>query len=68
MKMISVKGYKAFHGRMLVQLAPDVKDVAPFVVGPCDWIYNPQTNMWVAEVHAYSANVCTPLFDEWKEN
>lgn len=61
MKMIVVKGYKAFHGRMLVQLAPDVKDVAPFVVGPCDWIYIPDKKKWFADSHAYSEDVCTPI-------
>ena len=68
MKMISVKGYRAFNGRMLVQLAPKVKDVPPFVVGPCDWIYVPTDKKWYADAHAYSEDVCTPLFDEWKEN
>lgn len=68
MKMISAKGRKAFNGRMLVQLAPSVKDVPPFVEGPCDWIYDPETNMWYSDTHSYSANVCTPLFDDWRES
>ena len=68
MQMMSANGHKAFHGRMLVQLAPAVKDVAPFVEGPCDWIYVPETNMWHSNVNSYYADVCTPLFDDWKES
>ena len=67
MQMISVRGYRAFYGRMLVQLAPSVKDVPPFVEGPCDWIYNPETNVWLSKTNAYSSDVCTPLFDDWKK-
>ena len=67
MKMITAKGYKAFHGKMLIQLAPSVKDVAPFIEGPHDWIYNPKTDMWYSDYHSYSGNVTTPLFDDWKD-
>lgn len=64
MKMISVKGYKAFHGKMLVQLAPEASYVAPFIVGPCDWIYIPEQKKWYADQHTYSERVCTPLLAE----
>ena len=67
MKMLSYKGYRAFHGRMLVQLAPDVKDLPPFIEGPCDWFYDPDKQMWCSDQHSYKETVCTPLFDGWKE-
>lgn len=59
--MISVNGYKAFHGKMLIQMAPLASYVAPYVVGPCDWIYIPELKKWISENHSYSDSICTPM-------
>lgn len=67
MNNISVNGREDFTGRMLIHLAPAVKDVPPFIEGPCDWRYDSESNTWHSNAHSYSAASCTPLFDEVAE-
>jgi hypothetical protein len=51
--MISVEGYKAFHGTMLIT----PKCVAPFEL-VCDWLYKPDTGCWYGNGRSFAEEVC----------
>lgn len=56
MHIISVEGYKAFHGDMLITPANPM--YSPFVVQESDWLYKPDTDCWYANGSSYPAQVC----------
>lgn len=56
--MISVDGYKAFHGCMQVSFKSEKSTV---VIGPCDWIYIPERNSWICNDYSFNADECTPI-------
>lgn len=55
MKIISVEGYKAFHGDM--RITP--KNTAePFCIVNKDWLYKPDTNCWYGDGRSFPADIC----------
>jgi hypothetical protein len=51
--MISVEGYRAFHGTM--RITPKCS-VPPFTV-TADWLYKPEYDCWYGGGHSYPANI-----------
>lgn len=59
---------RVFNGKMEIRLAPTIKDVAPFIEGPCRWTYSAEDDVWHSAKNTYPAHACTPLFDDAEEN
>ena len=57
--MISVEGYKAFHGHM--KITPRVVEYSPFYIYNKDWLYKPDTNCWYGDGRSFSASMCEPI-------
>ena len=59
MRIISVEGYKAFHGDMLI--TPQNTEFNSFYISDKDWLYKPDTNCWYGAGRSFPADVCTPI-------
>ena len=59
--MISVEGYKAFHGSM--KITP-VNSSTVILIKDKDWLYKPEYNCWYGDGHSFSANICEPIETE----
>lgn len=60
MRIISVDGYKAFHGDM--KITP--KNGTPFQIVNRDWLYKPEYNCWYGDGRSFSADICEILSEE----
>ena len=56
MIIISVEGYKAFHGDM--NITPKNNSIPPFCIVNKDWLYKPDTNCWYGDGKSFSADIC----------
>jgi hypothetical protein len=54
-KIISVEGYKAFHGTM--RITP--KAAVPAYELHGDWLYRPDTGCWYGLCSSFSEEICT---------
>ena len=59
-KMITVEGYKAFRGAMII--SPKNPEVQPFVIEG-DWLFKPDTNCWYGQGCSFSADICEVVTD-----
>ena len=59
--MISVNGYKAFHG--IMRIHPKSKCV-PVVDKKGDWLYKPKSDAWYCDDVSYPAKMCVVVSDE----
>ena len=53
--MISVEGYKAFHGTMRV--TPKTDAVEPFEITG-DWLYKPEYGCWYGGGRSFGEDIC----------
>ncbi len=53
--MISVEGYKAFHGA--IRITPKADKVKPFELSG-DWLYKPDTGCWYGCGRSFGADIC----------
>ena len=56
MRIISVEGYKAFHGDM--HIVPTNKLYPSFYICDKDWLYKPDTNCWYGDGRSFPAEIC----------
>ena len=57
--MITVDGYKAFHGDM--KIAPKNTLYPPFYICGKDWLYRPDTDCWYGGGRSLPAEICEPI-------
>ena len=53
MRIISVEGYKAFHGDMWI--TPKNTAFNPFYISDKDWLYKPDTDCWYGAGRSFPA-------------
>ena len=56
MRVISVEGYKAFHGDM--KIVPKNTMYSSFYICDKDWLYKPDTDCWYGDGRSFPANIC----------
>lgn len=54
--MLTVEGYKAFHGDM--KITPADTTMEPYYICDGDWLYKPSTNCWYSNGCFFPAEVC----------
>ena len=52
--MISVEGYKAFHGDMRITYSSR----PPEIIADTDWLYKPDTGCWYGGGRSFPFNTC----------
>ena len=63
-KIISVEGYKAFHGDMLI--TPVITSKPAFSIVDKDWLYKPDTNCWYGDGRSFPAEICN-IVEQYSE-
>ena len=58
--IISVEGYKAFHGDMLIK--PINRD--SYVITDKDWLYKPEYECWYGNGQSFPASICEIIYEE----
>ena len=61
MRIISVEGYKAFHGDM--KIVPKNGMYSPYYICDKDWLYKPEYDCWYGDGRSFPADVCE-IIDE----
>lgn len=56
MRVISVEGYRAFHGDM--KIVPKNTMYSSFYICDKDWLYKPDTDCWYGDGRSFPANIC----------
>lgn len=67
MKIISVEGYKAFHGDMMITPKAGAIFKEPYYITGKDWLYKPDTNCWYGGGSSYPADICQIVDDNTYE-
>jgi hypothetical protein len=65
MRIISVEGYKAFHGDMLITAQNTAFN--SFYISDKDWLYKPDTNCWYGAGRSFPADICTPIEEDKRD-
>lgn len=62
--MIKVDGYKAFRGKMRINITSPSCDVKQYLDIYGDWLYKPEAGCWYNKVSSYPENICEIIDDE----